>query len=73
MLYYLKFQCSIELLINKGDWESIDNCRNNVEGEKLLHEVGVKQREEADQLNFVPWVIINDVSNQLFFLLCRII
>lgn len=44
------------------DFAPIKECYTTIEGHKLLHEVGVKQRTFAPELDYVPWILINDVS-----------
>ncbi|KAL7632414.1 UNVERIFIED_CONTAM: hypothetical protein RMT77_017268 [Armadillidium vulgare] len=38
----------------------IINCANSTEGENLLHDVGVSQSQLVPEVNYVPWIIIND-------------
>ncbi|RXG73042.1 hypothetical protein Avbf_02820 [Armadillidium vulgare] len=40
----------------------IINCANSTEGENLLHDVGVSQSQLVPEVNYVPWIIINDRS-----------
>ncbi|CAL4108468.1 unnamed protein product [Meganyctiphanes norvegica] len=46
------------------DFTPIDQCATSIEGQTLLHELGEKQAQLAPDLNYVPWIIINDVWTQ---------
>lgn len=43
------------------DFAPIQQCFQSTEGQHLLHDVGVKQNAAAPNLNYVPWIMINDV------------
>jgi len=42
-------------------YTEIEDCFNSVRGQQLLHEVGVVQNQLDPTLNYVPWILINDV------------
>ncbi|XP_018014676.2 gamma-interferon-inducible lysosomal thiol reductase [Hyalella azteca] len=52
--------CSAEVGIEV--WPSISACWTSVEGEQLLHEVGVKTRALDPVLDYVPWMVSDGVS-----------
>ncbi|RXG73040.1 Gamma-interferon-inducible-lysosomal thiol reductase [Armadillidium vulgare] len=43
----------------------ITGCANSTEGENLLHEVGVYQGQQDPAVEYVPWVIINDIYSRI--------
>ncbi|XP_076059904.1 gamma-interferon-inducible lysosomal thiol reductase-like [Oratosquilla oratoria] len=49
--------------VNK-DWHPIENCINGLEGQELLHQVGVQQQQLNPKLYFVPWIIVNDFFSE---------
>ncbi|XP_063600328.1 gamma-interferon-inducible lysosomal thiol reductase-like [Penaeus indicus] len=46
------------------NYTRVEDCFNSVEGQLLQHEVGVKQAELDPPLNYVPWILINDVFTE---------
>lgn len=44
-------------------WEPLNQCMKNGEGAGLLHDLATQQEQLDPELYFVPWIIINDVSN----------
>lgn len=44
------------------NFNEIEACYNSVEGQQLLHDVGLIQETLDPQIYYVPWILINDVS-----------
>ncbi|KAG0728462.1 Gamma-interferon-inducible lysosomal thiol reductase [Chionoecetes opilio] len=47
-----------------ADWKPIEECVGSLEGQNLLHDVGVQQEQLKPQMKFVPWIIVNDVFSK---------
>ena len=58
------FQCASSIGIDSL-YPMIDECAQGIEGQQLLHDVGVKQNLLSPALYWVPWVIINGVSKNV--------
>ncbi|XP_066946306.1 gamma-interferon-inducible lysosomal thiol reductase-like isoform X1 [Macrobrachium rosenbergii] len=43
------------------DYTALEACVQSHEGGRLLHEVGIKQSTLLPRLNYVPWILIDDV------------
>ncbi|XP_027232210.2 gamma-interferon-inducible lysosomal thiol reductase-like [Penaeus vannamei] len=46
------------------NYTRVYDCFNSVEGQQLQHEVGVKQAQLNPPLNYVPWILINEVFTE---------
>ncbi|XP_042892799.1 gamma-interferon-inducible lysosomal thiol reductase-like isoform X2 [Penaeus japonicus] len=46
------------------DYTRVEDCFNSVEGQQLQHEVGVKQEKLDPPLDYVPWILINEVFTE---------
>ncbi|XP_066946307.1 gamma-interferon-inducible lysosomal thiol reductase-like isoform X2 [Macrobrachium rosenbergii] len=55
---YGKATCADRLGI---DYTALEACVQSHEGGRLLHEVGIKQSTLLPRLNYVPWILIDDV------------
>lgn len=53
-------QCAQEAGIT--NYNDIETCTTSVEGQQLLHEVGLIQQTLDPQIYYVPWILVNDVS-----------
>ena len=42
-------------------YADIDQCANSEEGQNMLHDFGVKTKALDPPLNWVPWILVNDV------------
>lgn len=58
--YVTRQQCAEQSGV---DYAPVEQCYNSVEGHVLLHDVGVIQNTLDPTLYYVPWILINDVSN----------
>ncbi|KAG0699043.1 Gamma-interferon-inducible lysosomal thiol reductase [Chionoecetes opilio] len=47
-----------------ADWKPIEECVGSLEGQNLLHDVGVQQEQLKPPMKFVPWIIVNDVFSK---------
>ncbi|RXG73041.1 hypothetical protein Avbf_02823 [Armadillidium vulgare] len=55
-------QCSNQVGLSP---DVLIGCANSTEGENLLHDVGVVQGQQDPEVNYVPWIIINDVHGTI--------
>ena len=61
------YDCLADLDISTTTSEDVTECANSDEGSNLLHTNGVETKNLDPELNFVPWVLFNDV-NRLYSL-----
>ena len=61
-------QCADELGLS---FSEIETCRTSIEGEQLLHEVGLVTKSLDPELNYVPWMVLDGVSQLLKSILIR--
>ncbi|KAG7167879.1 GILT-like 2, partial [Homarus americanus] len=45
-------------------WDPIKECVDSVEGQQLLYQEGVKQNRLSPAVDYIPWIIINDVFSR---------
>ena len=57
-------QCMFELgLTGSPSYADVDLCQSGLEGQTLLHRLGLETNMLSPKLYFVPWVTINHVRN----------
>ena len=54
--------CLKSLNIHTTTAEKVEACAGSDEGSQLLHDIGVETKNLDPKLNFVPWVLFNNVS-----------
>jgi len=53
-------QCFTNYGNSTTDYETVDKCAKSVEGQNLLHDIGVETKALQPALTYVPWIIFND-------------
>ena len=53
-------QCADELGLS---FSEIETCSSSVEGEQLLHEVGLVTNSLVPEVNYVPWMVLDGVRH----------
>ena len=43
-------------------YEEVNQCHKTIQGETMLHEIGVETKSLEPKVNYVPWVMFNGVS-----------
>ena len=59
---YFLFQCMEKFGINPAKQEMVDKCANSVLGQTILHGIGLETKSLEPSLTFIPWIVINGVS-----------
>lgn len=63
ILNFLLEQCAAEVEVT---YDPIALCADSVEGQQLLHDIGIKTMALDPQLDYVPWMVVNDVRLKSF-------
>ena len=42
--------------------EMVDKCANSVLGQNILHRIGLETKNLEPSITFIPWIVINGVS-----------
>merc|ERR1719186_55266 len=53
-------QCIPDLGISTTDYDTVKKCATSVEGQNLLHDIGVETHALDPALYFVPWILFHD-------------
>ena len=56
--------------ITSPTFEEIDTCSNSIEGENLLHDLGVETHNLKPSLYFVPWITFDRVTILIHIDIC---
>jgi hypothetical protein len=59
--------CLADLDISTTTAEDVTECAHSDEGSNLLHKNGVETKNLDPELNFVPWVLFNNVNRFFSF------
>merc|ERR1711997_496910 len=51
--------CMAKCNIISPSYEEVDECHKSIEGEEILHEIGVETKSLIPEVRMVPWVIFN--------------